>query len=72
MLDLKNNSSPLYLQITEYFINKIRAGSFKPGDKLPSEELLAEQLGVSRMTVNKALRDLTMETQAIFPDLWII
>lgn len=60
MLDLKNNSSPLYLQITEYFINKIRAGSFKPGDKLPSEELLAEQLGVSRMTVNKALRDLTI------------
>ncbi|MGI5174059.1 GntR family transcriptional regulator [Treponema sp. OMZ 840] len=61
MLDLKNNSSPLYMQITQYFINKIHSGVFKPGDKLPSEELLAEQLGVSRMTVNKAIRDLTIK-----------
>lgn len=38
---------------------RIIAGSLKPGDRLPSEQELAAQLGVSRPTVRESLRALT-------------
>ena len=31
---------------------------YQPGDKLPNEKALAEELGVSRSTVRSAVRDL--------------
>lgn len=49
---------PYYIQIRESILKKIVSGELKVGDKLPSEENLAKHFGVSRMTVNKALRDL--------------
>ena len=39
----------------------ISAGTWKPGDPVPSEAALAAQFGISRMTVNRALRELTAE-----------
>lgn len=46
----------------ELVVNSIREqlaqGSLKPGDKLPSEKDLAEQLGVGRNAVREALRNL--------------
>lgn len=48
-------SQALYLQIAENIANQIRAGNFQIGDRLPSERQLAEELGVSRMTVRQAL-----------------
>ncbi|SCL36447.1 GntR family transcriptional regulator, transcriptional repressor for pyruvate dehydrogenase complex [Micromonospora rhizosphaerae] len=36
----------------------IRQGTFKPGQKLPPERVLAEQLEVSRQTIRKAIREL--------------
>jgi GntR family transcriptional repressor for pyruvate dehydrogenase complex len=36
----------------------VLAGRFRPGDKLPSEAVLAKQFGVSRSTVREALRAL--------------
>jgi DNA-binding FadR family transcriptional regulator len=41
----------------------IFAGKFVPGDRLPSEKELAEQFGVSRITVRDALR--VLESQAL-------
>ena len=50
--------APVYLQIREAIYNKIISGEYKAGEKLPAEEKLAEEYGVSRMTVNKALMEL--------------
>jgi GntR family transcriptional regulator of arabinose operon len=44
-----------YLQIEEDLKNMILAEEIRPGDKLPSENVLAEQYSVSRQTVRKAL-----------------
>lgn len=49
---------PYYLEIREYFYNKIISGEYKAGDKLPSEDDIAKMFGVSRATVNKGLSEL--------------
>ncbi|MFQ8689372.1 MAG: FadR/GntR family transcriptional regulator, partial [Blautia sp.] len=43
-------------QITE----NVRAGKLKPGEALPAERMMAEQLGVSRPVVREALRALEL------------
>jgi GntR family transcriptional regulator, transcriptional repressor for pyruvate dehydrogenase complex len=42
-------------QIAEQIRSSILAGEFAPGDKLPSERVLAEMFGVSRPSVREAL-----------------
>jgi len=37
---------------------RICSGQWRPGDKIPSENAFVDQLGASRMTVNRALREL--------------
>jgi GntR family transcriptional regulator len=49
---------PLYYQIQRHLLEQIRAGVFKPGESLPSEQEIAERLGVSRMTGRHALKSL--------------
>lgn len=49
---------PLYYQIQRHLLQQIRSGVFKPGEILPSELEIAEQLGVSRMTGRHALKSL--------------
>lgn len=49
---------PLYYQIRERLLEQIRAGVFKPGQSLPSEQEIAEHFGVSRMTGRQALKSL--------------
>jgi GntR family transcriptional regulator, transcriptional repressor for pyruvate dehydrogenase complex len=44
--------------VTERLRHAIHMGAYLPGDKLPPERALAQQLGVSRMTVREALRTL--------------
>jgi GntR family histidine utilization transcriptional repressor len=48
----------LYQQIKDHVLRQIQAGEWVPGFKLPSENDLVQQFGVSRMTVNRALREL--------------
>lgn len=57
MLD-KTEGVALYIQIRETLRDQIMQGVLKPGQKLPSEEDLAVQFGVSRMTVRKGISDL--------------
>ncbi|WP_395675724.1 FadR/GntR family transcriptional regulator [Inquilinus sp.] len=45
----------LYIQIAEQITAAIESGEFKPGQQLPSERDLAQELGVSRPTVREAL-----------------
>lgn len=46
----------LYLRVFDDIINRIKDGSLKPGDKLDPEPQLARYYGVSRVTVNHAMR----------------
>lgn len=50
-----NNDSPIYLQIIEDFKNKIIAGDYNPGDKVPSVRELSMHYEVNPNTVQKAL-----------------
>jgi GntR family histidine utilization transcriptional repressor len=52
------DKSPRYIQIREFINNKISSNVWPVGSKIPTEMVLTEQFGVSRMTVNKAIRDL--------------
>jgi GntR family transcriptional regulator len=54
----KNSHIPLYLQIQIMLREQIRAGKFGPGDQIPSEQKLAKEHNISRMTVRKAIEGL--------------
>ena len=45
----------IYLKAVEQIVQLIREGRFKPGDKLPPERTVAEQMGISRPTVREAV-----------------
>lgn len=53
--------APLYRRVKAYVLERIRDGALQPGDRVPSEHELVAALGVSRMTANRALRELTAE-----------
>lgn len=57
----KDCAQPLYKQIKDAINNRIRQGQWQPGQKIPSENALVDSLKVSRMTVHRALRELTRE-----------
>lgn len=52
---------PIYRQIKQIIRQRIGNGEWLAGQKLPSENELVNALGVSRMTINRALRELTQE-----------
>nr|WP_315480244.1 GntR family transcriptional regulator [uncultured Rhodoferax sp.] len=49
------DSSPLYLQLAHQLEQDIRAGTYRVDQALPSERVLSESLGVSRITARKAI-----------------
>jgi GntR family transcriptional regulator len=57
----KDSPIPYYYQIEENLRTLITQGQLKPRDMLISEMAIASQLGVSRITVRQALKDLTSE-----------
>lgn len=50
--------TPHYVAIKHFVCEAIKTGALCPGDRLPSEAELVARFGVSRMTVNRALREL--------------
>ena len=44
---------------------RIQSGDWRPGDRIASEAELVRDIGVSRMTINRALRELTLEGQLV-------
>ena len=52
---------PIYQQIKKTIQRRINSGDWIAGQKLPSENDLVVALEVSRMTINRALRELTQE-----------
>jgi GntR family transcriptional regulator len=49
---------PLYHQLKTVLMDSIDSGQWQAGQQLPTEEKLAENFGVSKITVRQALRDL--------------
>jgi len=57
----RNSAIPLYYQLKLYFTERIEKGELRPGDQLPTEMELCEQLGVSRAPVRQAMTELVQE-----------
>ena len=56
-----NVAKPRYQQLKDLIIGRISAGELRPSDRVPSENELVEAMSVSRMTANRALRELNDE-----------
>ena len=56
-----NSDLPAYEQVKEWIRGHIASGEWRPGDPVPSEAALMHTFAVSRMTVNRALRELAVE-----------
>ena len=54
-------AAPPYEQIKYYLKERLETGYWTPGALMPSEADLVAQFAVSRMTVNRALRELQLE-----------
>lgn len=54
-------SPPAYQQIKDYVREQIQSGAWQEGDLIPTELSLCAAFQVSRMTVNRALRELTAD-----------
>ena len=50
-----------YLRVKQYLKDELSRARWLPGELMPSEADLVAQFGVSRMTVNRALRELAAE-----------
>ena len=53
-----NTAKPRYQQLKDWIIHRIAAGELRPSDRVPSEHELVASMRVSRMTANRALREL--------------
>ncbi|MEM5428844.1 histidine utilization repressor [Cupriavidus oxalaticus] len=60
-MPLASTPAPLYARVKQHISSRIADGSWPPHHRVPSEAELVEALGVSRMTVHRALRELTAE-----------
>jgi GntR family histidine utilization transcriptional repressor len=59
---LSNTAAPLYEKVKLYVLEMIESGKWSTENRLPGEPELARQLGISRMTINRALRELANES----------
>ena len=54
-------SAPAYRRVKDHVLTHILAGDWQVGERIPSEHDLKAQFGVARMTVHRAIRELTEE-----------
>ena len=54
-----------YGRLANEFWRRIASGEWAPGARIPSENEMTERLAVSRMTVNRALRELAPALRAL-------
>ena len=57
-MQLPHSAGPLYERVKGYILGEIGRGRWETEQKLPSESELVEELGISRMTIHRALREL--------------
>lgn len=58
---LQHSGVPIYLQVKNLIMSKIKNGDYRPGDKVPTEREFALRLGISRNTVSTAYKELLLE-----------
>jgi GntR family histidine utilization transcriptional repressor len=56
---MEGDERPAFKRIKAHVLSQIQAGVWKEGDAIPSEQALASEFGVARMTANRALRELS-------------
>ena len=61
MSDEAASSLPAYEQVKAFVKARINSGAWRAGDAVPSEAALQQQFGLSRMTVNRAVKELAVE-----------
>lgn len=61
MLPSRSAPVPFYEKVKQTISDNIASGVWRPHDRIPSEAELVAQFGFSRMTINRALRELTDE-----------
>lgn len=54
-------SIPIYKKVQNYILESIESDLFEEGEQIPSEIIIAKQFGVSRMTVNRAIVELSQQ-----------
>jgi GntR family histidine utilization transcriptional repressor len=60
-----DSPAPLYARVKQMIAQQIQCGNWPPHHRVPSESELVTQLGFSRMTINRALREMTAEGMLI-------
>jgi len=58
---IHNTMVPIFKQVKTYIIKRIECGEWPHESRIPSENQLVKQFGISRSTTNRALRELTSE-----------
>ncbi|WP_169566268.1 UTRA domain-containing protein [Sneathiella limimaris] len=57
----EGSPQPLYEQVKNYVLSHIDSGAWSVNAQIPSEHSLVEELNMSRMTIHRALRELTKD-----------
>jgi GntR family transcriptional regulator len=57
----RSGEVPLYVKVRGVLVQRMDAGDYAPGDRLPSESVLAAELGVHRLTVRRAVDELARQ-----------
>ncbi|MBM3510233.1 MAG: histidine utilization repressor [Alphaproteobacteria bacterium] len=58
---MPGHAAPRYRSVQDYVRQRVVSGQWPAGHRIPSENVLVQRLRISRMTVNRALRELADE-----------
>jgi len=61
----EGDNAPLYAGVKQLILDRIQSGEWPPKHRVPSENELVAELGVSKMTANRALRELASEGELV-------
>jgi GntR family histidine utilization transcriptional repressor len=60
-----SDTAPLYAGVKQMILDRIHSGEWLPRHRVPSENQLVSELGVSKMTANRALRELASQGELV-------